>query len=118
MVDASIRLFSNLRIKISSPSYPFLELLKASVSLVLFALTDFNGFFPEEESDKKQKLIRVFGGLDRDLKNWIIEPRVIGGSMFGGSTNPRHWKAEEEIRVYIGIMLSVLCIRSFLYSFL
>lgn len=88
------------------------------MSLVLFTLADFNGFFPEEESDKKEKLIRVFGGLDRDLKNWIIDSKVIGGSMFGGSTNPRYWKAEEEIQVYIGIMLSVLRIRGFLYSFL
>ncbi len=100
MVDASLLLCSRLRPKLLSST--FVELLKASFSLVLFAIAKFNTVCPNEEKySKNEKVAGALGKLKGSLKGWITDRKVIGGSMFGGSVNTRWWSAEEEIKVHL-----------------
>ncbi len=99
MVDASLILCRRLTLKLLSGT--FVELLKASFSLVLFAIAKFNTVCPNEEKySKNEKVAGSLGKLEGYLKGWITDRKVIGGSMFGGSVKPRYWSAEEEIAVY------------------
>ncbi len=106
MVDASILLCSRLRLKLSSSSDTFVDLLKASFSLVLFAVAKFHTVCPIEKYSRIEKVADALGKLEGTLKDWITDERVIGGSMFGGSAYTRFWKAEEEIQVH---PLLILC---------
>ena len=99
MVDASWLLYTRLQPQISKTSKEYVELFKASISLILFAASLLQTVC--NDCDKQQqatdKIMEVLFKLEEKLWEWIITPSVIGGSFFGG--NVASWKAKEEIEV-------------------
>ena len=81
--------------------------LKASVSLILFAVAQLKG-------DKKHEVTKsTFAGLKTALGVWIVDREVIGGSVFGGSlpiddSAMGMWKPKEELDLWQSL-LSVKC---------
>ena len=77
-----------------------MEVLKASISLILFAVAQLK-ICPSDEKDEIIK--EAFARLKGTLWEWIVDRKVIGGSVFGGSLPSRYfsggWKAKEELEV-------------------
>ena len=102
MMNAALLLYQRLTVMLKSCTQHYVEVLKTSISLILFAVAQLK-MCP---SDEKDKIIKVaFARLKGILWEWIVDRKVIGGSMFGGSL-PSHyfsggWKAKEELEVML-----------------
>ena len=99
-INAALLLYRRLTIRLKSRSPHYVEVLKASISLILFAVAQLK-IYPSDEKEEivEESLARLKG----ILWEWIVEREVIGGFMFGGSL-PSHyfsggWKAKEELEV-------------------
>lgn len=100
MVDASLLLHKQLSAKLLSCSDHYLEVLKASISLVLLTISQLSFFCPEDEKgDMTSRVANASTKLKENLKGWITDGAVIGGSVFGQTVNVRFWKAEQELKV-------------------
>ena len=103
----ALLLYRELTLKLKSRTPHHVDVLKASVSLILFAVAQLKG-------DKKDKVSKqIFTGLKGALWCWIVDRKVIGGSVFGGSL-PKNdsamgmWKPKEELDLWQSL-LSVKC---------
>lgn len=96
MVKASLLLYNLLSAKLSRSYDYYVDLLKDSISLMLFSIAQLNSISPPDEKD--DTIQRTFDGLQTTLWKWIVHPDVIGGSVFGARilTNS---KREEELKV-------------------
>ena len=61
----------------------FLGLLRASISVFLFSLSNLKSFGKLEET----AIIETFKQCEEALRKWIAHKDVIGGSFFGGYVN-------------------------------
>ena len=97
-VNAALLLYRRLTIILKGRSQHYVEVLKASISLILFAVAQLKICEEKDEISKE-----AFARLKGILWEWIVDRKVIGGSVFGGSL-PSHyfsggWKAKEELEV-------------------
>ena len=112
MVKASQLLYHQLSAKLKPHCDHFVNVLKTSISLVLFSIAQLNSVRPSEERSKDDGITKVaFSGINTTLWKWITDPAVIGGSLFGGHviTYTRLAKAGEELKVDT-CNLSVACL--------
>lgn len=99
MVKASQFLYNLFSAKLKRPLNHYVDVLKDSISLILFSIAHLNPVCPSEERSGIAKA--AFNMLDTTLWKWITDPAVIGGSLFGGRIvqYTRLDKAEEEFKV-------------------
>ena len=108
MVTAALLLYGELTAKLKSRSPHHVDVLKASISLVLFAVAQLKAHFPSGE--KGELINRAFLSLKDILWKWIVNPGVIGGSVFGGSLpgyfSPTmgNWKRSEELELWQSLL--------------
>ena len=112
MVKASHLLYNMLSAKLKCPHDYYVDLLKDSISLVLFSIAQLNCVFPfGGRSDITVKA--AFDGLQTTLRKWIADPDVTGGSAFGGQitfyAKLDKQKAEQEFKVD-ACNLSITCL--------
>ena len=80
MVHAALLLHGKLTVMLKSCTPHYVDMLKASISLILFAVAQLKALCPSDENVK-----RAFASLKGTLWNWIVNREVIGGSVFGGN---------------------------------
>ena len=99
MVKASQLLYDLFSAKLKRPLNHYVDVLKDSISLILFSIAHLNPVCPSEERSGIAKT--AFNMLQTTLWKWITDPDVIGGSLFGGRIIPytKLDKAEEEFKV-------------------
>ena len=79
-VEVSLKLFLFFAKKLTSHSDHFLNLLKASVSVFLFSLSNVKAFGKLDETEISERSTLC----QEALSDWIANKGVIGGSLFGG----------------------------------
>jgi len=102
MVNATGMLYDWLTNKLKTCTTHCVDVLKASISLVLFAVAQLKAFCPSDEKYQKDEAIEeAFSSLKSILSGWIVDRAVIGGSLFGGSLSAASWKStsKEELKV-------------------
>ena len=102
MVNATVMLYSWLTNKLKTRTTHCVDVLKASISLILFAVAQLKAFCPSDEKYQKDEAIeQAFSFLKGILSGWIVDRAVIGGSLFGGSLSAASWKStsKEELKV-------------------
>ena len=77
MVNATLYLYKQLTAMLKDCSLDNLKVLKASISLILFAVAQLQKHFLSDELDDTNK--RAFASLKHTLKNWILNHKVTGG---------------------------------------
>ena len=98
MVNASQLLYNLLSAKLKHRFDHCVDVLKYSISLMLFSIAQLRSVCPSEERSDIVKA--AFDGLQTTLWKWITDPAVIGGSLFGGSIlSGRLYQAEWEFKV-------------------
>ena len=80
MVHAALLLYRKLTVMLKSCTPHYVDVLKASISLILFAVAQLKTLCPSDENTKG-----AFASLKGTLWNWIVNREVIGGSVFGGN---------------------------------
>lgn len=60
-----------------------LEVLKMSVSVLLYSLCKLNNLVDQNKLESRV-IIDAFGMCEVALQDWVKQPNVIGGSFFGG----------------------------------
>lgn len=104
-VNAALLLYRRLTTILKSCSQHYVAVLKASLSLILFAVAQLK-ICPSEEKDEIIK--EAFARLKGILWEWIVDRKVIGGSVFGGSLPSYYfsggWKAKEELEVIVNVL--------------
>ena len=97
LVDASMLLIRRQSVILKTPEH-HVNVLQASTSLLLFAISCLNSLCPDnEKSYKHEKIKNTFEMLKTTLWKWITSSSVIGGSVFGGDIT--YWKGELELKV-------------------
>ena len=97
LVDASLLLYRRQSAILKSSEH-HVTVFKASIALLLFALSRLNALCPDDEkSHKDKKMKEAFEKLKTTLWEWIANHGVIGGSLFGGTIS--HWKGDLELQV-------------------
>ena len=100
MVIAALMLYRSLTYKLKTCTAHCVEVLKASISLILFAVAQLKVLCPTNEKDDVIK--DTFASLKNVLLEWIGNHEVIGGFVFGGHL-PTYasamWKPKEELEV-------------------
>ena len=107
MVIKALLLYRELTAKLKSRTPHHVDVLKASISLILFSVALLKAKKRGEVSKK------TFAGLKTVLWRWIVDSDVIGGSVFGGSLPINDsamgmWKPKEELDLWQSL-LSVKC---------
>ena len=82
MVHAALLLYRKLTVMLKSCIPHYVDVLKASISLILFAVAQLK-ICPSDEKDEIIK--EAFARLKGTLWEWIVDSKVIGGSVFGGN---------------------------------
>jgi len=103
MADAALLLFRQLANKIKACTPHCVAVLKASISLILLAVAQLKAHYPSNKTYRKEEIILgAFASLKDTLCEWIVDGKVIGGSVFG-ATLPVHslssWMKEKELKV-------------------
>ena len=80
MVRAALLLYRKLTVMLKSYTPHYVDVLKGSISLILFAAAQLKSLCPSDENIKG-----AFASLKGTLWNWIVNREVIGGSVFGGN---------------------------------
>ena len=106
MVIKALLLYRELTVKLKSHTPHHVDVLKASISLILFAVAQL-------KADRRDKVTKTFAALNTILWRWITDRDVIGGSIFGGSLPIKEsamgmWKPKEELDLWQSL-LSVKC---------
>jgi len=103
MPEAAQFLFRELAKKLKTCNPHCVEVLKASISLILYAVARLKAFsLSDEKYQKGEVTTGVFVKLKDLLWDWIVDCQVIGGSVFGGTPPAKSsssWKAKEELKV-------------------
>lgn len=98
MVVAAQILYTSLTYKLKTCATHCVDVLKASISLVLFAAAQLKAHYPTNEVVKG-----TFANLKDTLWKWIVDREVIGGFVFGGYQPTYYssawWKPKEELEV-------------------
>lgn len=100
MVHAALLLYGKLTVMLKSYIQHYVDVLKASISLILFAVAQLKALCPSDENIKG-----AFASLKGTLRNWIVDCEVIGGSVFGGnlpayySSGMWPWTPKRELEV-------------------
>ena len=101
MVIAALMLYRSLTYKLKTRATHCVEVLKASISLILFAVAQLKVLCPTNEKD--EVIEGTFANLKNVLLEWIGNHEVIGGPVFGGYlptyTSLAAWKPKEELEV-------------------
>ena len=108
-MDATLLLCTNLLPKLMSDAQIYTDLLKVSISAVLLASAQ---YLNNKENADNSQVKNTFSGIEKCLQQWISNPRVIGGSVFGGCVPSKTpWKAREEQEVRACVLLEcyLLC---------
>jgi len=108
MTDATLLLFRKLAYKLKTCTPHCVDVLKASISLILYAVAQLKALYPDDE--KYPIITRAFASLKGTLWEWIVDRAVIGGSVFGGTLPTRYyssWKRKEELEV---IRITSVCL--------
>jgi len=123
MVKAAVLLYKQLSIVLKSLTPHLVAVLKASMSLILFSVSQLKALCPSDDKCQKDEVIaEAFARLKSTLWDWIVDRAVIGCSVFGGTLPVYHfsssWKPKEELKVTIIIILSLMIrhIRHLFYS--
>lgn len=103
MADAALLLFKRLARQIKTCTPHCVNVLKASISLILYVVVQLKALYPSDEKHQKEEIIAgIFDRLNVILWEWIVDREVIGGSVFGGTlpvNSSSSWKAKEELKV-------------------
>lgn len=100
VVPAALLLYRKLTVMLKSCTPHYVDVLKASISLILFAVAQLKTFCPSDENIKG-----AFASLKGTLWNWIVDREVIGGPVFGGtlpayySSGMWPWNPRRELEV-------------------
>ena len=103
MVTAALLLYGELTAKLKSRSPHHVDVLKASISLILFSVAQLKVLFSGDETD--EIINGAFVVLKDTLWTWIVDRDVIGGSVFGGCLPLDYsaivkWKPSEELELW------------------
>ena len=101
-MNAAVMLYRCLSNKLKTCATHCVDVLKTSISLILFAVAQLKAFCPSDERHQKDEAIeQAFSFLNGILSGWIVDRAVIGGSLFGGSLSATSWKStsREELKV-------------------
>jgi len=107
MVKAAVLLYRQLSITLKSLTPHLVAVLKASISLILFSVSQLKVLCPSDDKYQKDEIItRAFARLKGTLWEWIVDHAVIGASVFGGPLpvyyySSSSWKSKEELEVII-----------------
>ena len=85
MVDAALLLFRRLAHKLNTHTPHCVDVLKASISLILYAVAQLKVLYPDDGYQKDEMITRAFSSLKGTLSDWIVDRAVVGGSVFGGA---------------------------------
>lgn len=100
MVTAALLLYRELTAKFKGCTPHHVDVLKASISLILFSVAQLKVLFSGDETDEI-----AFATLKDTLWTWIVDRDVIGGSVFGGCLPLDYsaivkWKPSEELELW------------------
>ena len=106
MVTAALLLYRELTAKLKSRTPHHVDVLKASISLILFSVALLKVLFSGEVADE---IVVAFASLKDTLWNWIVHPDVIGGSVFGGAlpsnlSSMGKWMRKEELELWQSLL--------------
>ena len=107
MVNTTLSLYGQLTAVLVNRTPHCVEVLKHSISLFLIAVAQLKARFPSGE--KGELINQAFLRLKDILWKWIINPGVIGGSVFGGSLpvytpSMGMWKRKEELELWQSLL--------------
>ena len=85
-VDAALLLLLSVVGKLAGFSDDYVNLLKMSITVLLFALAKLTPFVTQSKS----KITETYGKCESALMAWIANISVIGGLFFGGFVN--YWR--------------------------
>jgi len=110
MVRAAVLLYRRLSIALTSLTPHLVAVLKASMSLILFSVAQLKVLCPSDDKYQKDEIIaEAFARLKGTLWDWIIDPAVIGCSVFGGTLSVSYfssssWKPKEELELWQSLL--------------
>jgi len=110
MVKAAVLLYRRLSITLKSLTPHLVAVLKASMSLILFSVSQLKALCPSDDKYQKDEVIaEAFARLKSTLWDWIVDRAVIGCSVFGGTLSVSYfssssWKPKEELEVTIALI--------------
>ena len=115
IMECSIRLFPICTIRMCGAEEYCVRIVRASLCLALTAIAMFEEHCPDAEEFKKlASKDQAFFLLDKALRNWIDNHRVVGKEMFGGHVaRERAWRgsslklAKVENEILVGITLTL-----------
>ena len=79
-MNAALRFFICLTGKLTNAYSPYIDVLKMSITVLLFTLSKVKQIGTLEEGHISDTL----GKCEQALKDWVVKADVIGGSFFGG----------------------------------
>lgn len=91
MVNATLLLYKRLTVMLKSCTLYCLEVLKASISLILFAVADLQALSPSEEKDETNK--KAFATLKSTLWEWIIDHKIVKSRLINKQSTS--WSKDE-----------------------
>ena len=113
MVKSATTLCETVFPKSTLHSEKYMDLMKVTVSCALFAIQQIYEQNLSETEVGRNELKSAIQRLSEALSNWIADPKVIGGSIFGyhvpkyensskkGTTVTGAWKGKQELEVYL-----------------
>lgn len=84
------------------PSNLVLPMLITTASYVLFTISRLDAICPSDNKRQwEEHRINTFRVIKEDLRSWIVNKHVVGGSLFGGSVPSKKssWKGKRELEV-------------------
>lgn len=93
IMDAALHLFLNFIKKLARNFGHFIDVLKMTVSVLLFALAKVKVYVAQRKVGE-EKITNALGMCQVALKDWVINGNVIGGSIFGGNK-----RGDSEVKV-------------------
>ena len=102
-MNAAVMFYRYLSNKLKTRATHCVDVLKASISLILFAVAQLKAFYSSDEKHRKDETVEeAFGFLKGTLSEWIADRAVIGGSFLGGDVSAS-WKSKskEELEVIL-----------------
>ena len=100
-MNAALRLFLCVIGRLTRTADYVIDVLKASIALLLFALEKVNPFVTQNRLEKR-KITDIFKNCEQALREWVAKPEVIGASFFGGSlSRQKLLKGLQELEVYM-----------------
>ena len=100
---SSVLIFENFT-RMKSSSEHIVTLLSNSIGLILHTIARLDAVTDEESGWQWEDRGNILDSIEKALRSWIADKKVIGGSMFGGSVpsygNPlAAWKSKGKIEL-------------------